>query len=182
MRKLVQVTGRMPWPRLKGCARLPREADLDPRVDLATVNAASVLSDNVLQAAAAASAARKGRLTGAKLLVAVARTQQCRALANVGSFTESVAACEEARAIYQTVGDWAGTARVLHTMAEVPLDQGNLESAQSLYEQALAIARRIGDVRGIARELGNLGFVFQEQGQWRRRSNFSENLWPRLER
>jgi serine/threonine protein kinase/tetratricopeptide (TPR) repeat protein/TolB-like protein len=157
---------------LERLRRLPREADLDPRVDLATVNAASVLSDNVLQAAAAASAARKGRLTGAKLLVAVARTQQCRALANVGSFTESVAACEEARAIYQTVGDWAGTARVLHTMAEVPLDQGNLESAQSLYEQALAIARRIGDVRGIARELGNLGFVFQEQGQWAKAEQF----------
>ena len=40
--------------------RLPREADFDPRVDLATVNAASLLSDNGLQASAAASAARRG--------------------------------------------------------------------------------------------------------------------------
>jgi serine/threonine protein kinase/tetratricopeptide (TPR) repeat protein/TolB-like protein len=157
---------------LEKLRKLPREADFDPRVDLATVNAASVLSDNTLQANAAASAARKGRLTGAKLLIAVARTQQCRALANVGRFAESAAACEEARAIYQAVGDWAGTARVLHTMAEAPLDQGDLESAQSLYAQALAIARRIGDELGIARELGNLGFVYQEQGQWAKAEQF----------
>jgi serine/threonine protein kinase/tetratricopeptide (TPR) repeat protein len=157
---------------LEKLRKLPREADFDPRVDLATVNAASVLSDNTLQANAAASAARKGQLTGAKLLIAVARTQQCRALANVGRFAESAAACEEARAIYQAVGDWAGTARVLHTMAEAPLDQGDLESAQSLYAQALAIARRIGDELGIARELGNLGFVYQEQGQWAKAEQF----------
>jgi serine/threonine protein kinase/tetratricopeptide (TPR) repeat protein len=150
---------------LEQLRRLPREADFDPRVDLATVNAASLLSDNALQASAAASAARKGRLTGAKLLVAAARVQQCRALANVGAAARSAPACDEARAIYQATGDWAGTARVLHTMAEVPLNQGDLESARALYEEALAIARRIGDQRGIARELGNLGVVSAAQGQ-----------------
>jgi tetratricopeptide (TPR) repeat protein len=157
---------------LEKLRRLPREADLDPRVDLATINAASVLSDNATQTSAADSAVRKGRLTGAKLLIAVARTQQCRALANIGRYAESTAACEEARTIYQSVGDLAGTARVLHTMAEVPLDQGNVVSAQSLYEQALAIARRVGDERGIARELGNLGFVFQAQGEWAQAEQF----------
>jgi serine/threonine protein kinase/tetratricopeptide (TPR) repeat protein len=150
---------------LQRLRRLPREADFDPRVDLATVNAASVLSDNTLQANAAVSAVRKGRLTGAKLLVAAARVQQCRALANVGDVANSGPACEEARAIYQAAGDWAGTARVLHTMAEVPLNRGELESAQTLYEEALAIARRVGDQRGIARELGNLGVVFAARGQ-----------------
>jgi tetratricopeptide (TPR) repeat protein len=50
-------------------------------------------------------------------------------------------------------------------MAEVPLNRGELESAQSLYEEALAIARRVGDQRGIARELGNLGVVFAARGQ-----------------
>ncbi len=157
---------------LEKLRKLPREADMDPRVDLAAVNAASLLSDNTLQANAAASAVRKGRSTGAKLLIALARTQQCRALANVGDFAMSVPACEEARAIYQAAGDMAGTARVLHAMAEVPLDQGDLESARSLYEQALAIARRIGDQRGIARELGNLGLIFQTQGEWAKAEQF----------
>jgi serine/threonine protein kinase/tetratricopeptide (TPR) repeat protein len=155
--------------------KLPREADLDPRVDLATVNAASLLSDNTLQANAAAAAVRKAKLTGARLLVAVARAQQCRALVNLGDFAKSAPACEEARAIYEAAGDWAGTARVLHTMAEAPLDQGNLELARALYEQALAIARRIGNERQIAAELGNLGTVFQMQGRWTKAEQFQQD-------
>jgi serine/threonine protein kinase/tetratricopeptide (TPR) repeat protein len=151
---------------LQKLRQLPREADLDPRVDLATVNAASLVSDNALEADAAVSAARKGRLTGAKLLIAAALVQQCRALANIGDVARSAPACEEARAIYQAAGDWAGTARVLHAMAEVPLNRGDLETARTLYEQALAIARRVGDQRGIARELGNLGVVFAARGQF----------------
>ena len=160
---------------LQKLRQLPREAELDPRVDLATVNAASLVSDNTLQADAADSAVRKGRLTGAKLLVAAARQQQCRALANVGDFAKSAPVCDEARAIFAAAGDWAGTARVLHAMAEAPLDQGDLDTAQTLYEQALAIARRIGDQRGIARELGNLGDIFQEQGQFATAEQFQRD-------
>jgi serine/threonine protein kinase/tetratricopeptide (TPR) repeat protein len=160
---------------LQKLRQLPREAELDPRIDLATVNAASLLSDNTLQANAADSAVRKGRLTGAKLLVAAARQQQCRALANVGDFARSAPACEEARAIFEAAGDWAGTARALHAMAEAPLDQGNLDTARTLYEQALAIARRIGDQRGIAMELGNLGDIFQEQGQFSMAEQFQRD-------
>ena len=160
---------------LQKLRQLPREAQLDPRIDLATVSAASVLSDNTLQADAAVSAARKGRLTGAKLLVAAALVLQCRALANIGEVTKSAPACEEARAIYQAAGDWAGTARVLHAMAEAPLNQGDLDTAQSLYEQALAIARRVGDQRGIARELGNLGVVFAARGQLAQATTFHQD-------
>jgi tetratricopeptide (TPR) repeat protein/TolB-like protein len=150
---------------LQKLRQVSREADLDPRVDLAVAGAASLASDNTLQASAAASAVHKGQLTRAKLLVAAARVLQCRALANVGSATESTPACEEARGIYESAGDWAGAARALHNMAELPLNQGSLQSAQSLYERALAMAQRTGDRRGIARELGNLGVVFEEQGQ-----------------
>lgn len=155
--------------------RLSRDADLDPRIDLALAYAASLASDNALQASTADSAARKARLTGARLLVADARSMQCRALANVGDVAGSARTCGEAREIYQAAGDWAGAARVLHAMAEVPLDQGDLDHAQSLYEEALAITRRIGDQRGIARELGNLGDVFQEQGQFAKAEQFQRD-------
>jgi serine/threonine protein kinase/tetratricopeptide (TPR) repeat protein len=151
---------------LQKLRRLPREAELDPRVDLAEANAASVLSDNALQAQAGDTAARKGVVTGARLLVAAARVAQCRALANMGDAAASNRACEEARSIYAATGDGAGTARMLHAMAELPLDQGDLDRAQSLFEEALAITRRIGDRRGMARELGNLGNVFEERGQF----------------
>ncbi len=157
---------------LQKLRRLPREEELDPRVDLAEANAASVLSDNALQAKAGETAARKGILTGARLLVAAARVMQCRALANMGDAATSTRACEEARSIYAATGDGAGSARMLHAMAEMPLDQGDLDRAQSLYEEALAITRRIGDRRGMARELGNLGNVFEERGQFDKAEQF----------
>ncbi len=157
---------------LQKLRRLPREAEFDPRVDLAEANAASVLSDNALQAKAGDAAARKGVLTGARLLVAAARVMQCRALANMGDAAASNRACEEARSIYAATGDGAGTARMLHAMAELPLDQGDLDRAQSLFEEALAITRRIGDRRGMARELGNLGNVFEERGQYDKAGQF----------
>ncbi len=157
---------------LQKLRRLPREAELDPRVDLAEANAASVLSDNALQAKAGDVAARKGVLTGARLLVAAARVMQCRALANMGDAVASNRACEEARSLYAATGDGAGTARMLHAMAEMPLDQGDLDRAQSLFEEALAITRRIGDRRGMARELGNLGNVFEERGQFDKAGQF----------
>jgi serine/threonine protein kinase/tetratricopeptide (TPR) repeat protein/TolB-like protein len=151
---------------LQRLRKVPREEDLDPRVDLALAQAASVVSDNTLQADIAASAARKAQLTGARLLVADARVLQCRALANLGRAAESTPACEEALTIYEATADWAGAGRALHNMAELPLNQGKLDVAQALYEQALAMARRTGDRRGIARELGNLGVLFNEQGRW----------------
>jgi serine/threonine protein kinase/tetratricopeptide (TPR) repeat protein/TolB-like protein len=157
---------------LQKLRRLPREAEIDPRVDLAEANAASVLSDNALQVKAGDTAARKGILTGARLLVAAARVMQCRALANMGDAAGSNRACEEARSIYAATGDGAGTARMLHAMAELPLDQGDLDRAQSLFEEALAITRRIGDRRGMARELGNLGNVFEERGQFDQAGQF----------
>jgi serine/threonine protein kinase/tetratricopeptide (TPR) repeat protein len=147
---------------------LSRESDLDPRIDLALAYAASLASDNALQASTAASAAGKAELTGAKLLVAAARSLQCRALANIGAAAESAAACKEARAIYEAAGDWSGAANTLHNMAELPLNQGDLQLAQSLYEKALAMVRRTGDGRGISRELVGLSVVSHARGQYER--------------
>ena len=158
--------------RLRG---LSAAAQADPRIDLAQAYAASAISDNSLQKIAAQSAADKAGTTGAKLLVAAARVLQCRALANVGSAAQSDAACEEARAIYEAVGDWAGAARALHNMAELPLNRGELRDAQALYARALVFARRVGDERGIARELGNLGVVFAAQGQFVKAEEFDED-------
>jgi tetratricopeptide (TPR) repeat protein len=160
---------------LQRLRKVPREEDLDPRVDLALARAASVVSDNALQADTAASAARKAQLTGARLLVADARVLQCRALTNLGRTEDSTPACEEALHIYEATADWAGAGRALHNMAELPLNQGKLDMAQTLYEQALAMARRTGDRRGIARELGNLGVLFGEQGRWAIAEEYAQN-------
>src|SRR3982074_872907 len=71
-------------------------------------------------------AAVKGDRGGARLLVARARNQECRALANLGENERAKPVCEEARRIFAEAGDQAGLARALHAMAEVPLNQGDL--------------------------------------------------------
>ena len=132
--------------------RLPGSGKDDPRIDLAQAAAAASLSDNQGAADAAERAVGKAASTGAKLLVARARAFQCRAFANLGQPKESNPVCKEACRIYQDAGDLAGVARTLHAMAEVPIDQGDLDQAKKLYEQALSITREIGDKHGEGRE------------------------------
>lgn len=66
--------------------------------------------------------------------------------------------------MFHQAGDLAGESTALHEMAEVPINQGDLEKAKKIYEQALALARQTGDKRAIARELGNIGLIYIQQG------------------
>jgi serine/threonine protein kinase/tetratricopeptide (TPR) repeat protein/TolB-like protein len=138
----------------------------DPRVDLGMSQAASSLGDSKLRQDAAEQAAIKADRQGALLLVARARNQQCRALANLGENERAKPICEEGRRIFAEAGDRAGLARTLHAMAEVPLNQGDLAMAGDLYRQALAIMREIGYQQGVASELMNLGVIAKKQGDF----------------
>ena len=140
------------------------EAKNDPRIDLAEVQAANLLSDNKRMVTAAGAAIQKSEASGARLLTGRALYSQCRAFANLGQFEDAKKACDRAEGIYKDSGDLAGEAQVLHAAAEAPLDQGNLPVATALYEQALSLARKIGDKRAIARELGNLGVIAAQEG------------------
>jgi eukaryotic-like serine/threonine-protein kinase len=144
--------------------RMPKQIREDPQIDLAQALAAHSLADDKNTVDAAERAAMEGASEGARLLVARARSLQCRALANLGQARESSAACEEARRIFQEAGDLAGVVAALHATAEVPLNQGDLEQAKKYYLEALSIARRIGFERGVAAELGNLALIYAEQG------------------
>ncbi|MGA8149524.1 MAG: protein kinase [Terriglobales bacterium] len=136
----------------------------DPQIDLGRTDAAAALGDDKLRRDAAESAAQKAKEQGAKLLVARARSSECRALANLGENEKAKTACEEARQIYTAAGDRSGLARTLHSMAEVPLNQDDLVTAEQLYRQALSITREIGDKQGTGRELVNLGVIFKKRG------------------
>lgn len=140
------------------------EAKNDPRIDLVEEQAAFLLSDNKRAITAADAAIRKSEASGARLLTARASLFQCRAFANLGQAQDAEKACDRARNIYQDSGDLGDEAQVLHAAAEVPLDDGNLSQAKTLYEQALALARRTDDKRAIARELGNLGVIAAQEG------------------
>jgi serine/threonine protein kinase/tetratricopeptide (TPR) repeat protein len=156
---------------LAALARLGAATD-DPRIDLARSDAASSLGDDKLYRDAAESTARKAGKQGARLLVARARSSECRAFANLGDNEKAAPVCEEARQIYSELGDRSGLARTLHSMAEIPIDQGNLVSAQKLYAEALSLARETGNQQAIGRELLGLGVVAKSQGDFVRALEF----------
>src|ERR1700723_122065 len=143
---------------------LSPEAKDDPRIDMAQAWADYSLSDNKGVVAAGDLAIKKATPLGAKLLIARARVFQCRALAALGKPQDATAACEEGRRMFHQAGDLAGESTALHEMAEVPINQGDLEKARRIYEQALAFARQTGDRRATARELGNIGLIYVQQG------------------
>jgi serine/threonine protein kinase/tetratricopeptide (TPR) repeat protein/TolB-like protein len=153
-------------------ARLgPAVAD-DPRIDLARSEAASSLGDDKLYRDAAENTAIKAGKQGERLLVARARSSECRAFANLGDNEKAVPVCEEARQIYSELGDRSGLARTLHSMAEIPIDQGKFDSARKLYQEALSIARETGNLQAIGRELLGLGVVAKNQGDFVRALEF----------
>ena len=137
----------------------------DPRIDLAVAEAAASLGDDRLRRDAAERAATKADRQGAKLLLARARTTECRALANLGDNDQANAACDQARRIFTDAGDREGLARAFHTSAEVPLNQGDLISAEKLYRQALSILQEIG-AQSTGSELNNLGLIYVKRGDF----------------
>ena len=154
---------------LKGSATLSAlgaQAKGDPRIDLARAAAAASLGDDRLRRDAAELAAQEAGERGATLLMARARTTECRALANLGENEKAQTTCEEARQIYTAAGDRGALAQTLHTMAEVPMNQGDFAAAGKLYSQALTITRAIGDEQGQARELINLGLISAKKGDF----------------
>src|SRR5208337_2451327 len=162
-----QIAGGRASDALKSIARLrglSAEAKEDPRVDLAEVWADYSLSDNKGVVAAADSAIKKASPLGARLAIARARVFQCRSLANLGQPRQATADGEEGRRIFHEAADLAGESGALHAMAEVPINQGDLEQARRLYEQALGLARQTGDKKATARELGNIGVIYMQQG------------------
>jgi serine/threonine protein kinase/tetratricopeptide (TPR) repeat protein len=165
----VETSGGRGKDALKGLATLSAsgaQAKGDPRIDLARAAAAASLGDDRLTRDAADLAAQEAGERGATLLVARARTRECRALANLGENERAQSTCEEARQIYAAAGDRGALAQTLHTMAEVPINQGDFAAAEKLYSQALTITRAIGDEQGQARELINLGLISAKKGDF----------------
>jgi eukaryotic-like serine/threonine-protein kinase len=165
----VETSGGRGKDALKGLATLDAsgtQAKGDPRIDLARAAAAASLGDERLRRDAAQLAAHEAGEQGATLLVARARTTECRALANLGENEKARTTCEEARQIYTAAGDRGALAQTLHTMAEVPINQGDFAAAEKLYSQALTITRAIGDEQGQARELINLGLISAKKGDF----------------
>lgn len=162
-----QIAGEHGTEALKSIARLrglSAETKEDPRIDMAEMWADYSLSNNKEVVVTADLAIKKAIPLRARLLIARARIFQCRALAGLGQPKQATADCEEGRQIFHEAGDLAGESGALHEMAEVPINQGDLDQARRLYEQALALARQTGDKHATGRELANIGVICMQQG------------------
>ena len=149
---------------LQTVRKMPPPLGDDPRIDLAEALAAESFADYQLQLAAARRAEDKGRLQGARLLVARALQHQCEAMSALGQLQESLEKCEQAQHTYAEVGDLHSLAQVL-TYAAIALDdRGDFINTRIKYDQALAIFRRVGDRAGTADGLNNVAILLGEQG------------------
>ncbi len=143
---------------------LPAPAVEDPRIDLARAQVAASLSDYQGVVEAASTAEKKGRALKARVLVAEALLTKGRALQRLGSNSAAVEALEEARAVFDTVGDRGKVAQALTSIAVLSKLEGNLTGAGGLYRKALAIHRETGNRKQMSRLLNNLAIVIMERG------------------
>ncbi len=143
---------------------LPRSAGDDPRIDLALAAAAYSLSDYQGAVTAAKRAESEGRALQAKVLVAEALHVKGRALQRLGRNADAASSLEEARAVFDAVGDRGKVAQALTSIALVSKLEGDLTGAEGLYRQALSIHRETGNRQQTSRLLNNLAIVIMERG------------------
>jgi len=137
----------------------------DGRLDLAESEAARAISDFHREQMAAAEAAKKGDLQGARLLVAKARLSEGWAWYRLGDPTQAASAAQEAKSIYTSTGDFRGVARALNNLGALALEKSDYAAAKRTYEEFLAVSRDTGDQQGQAMASINIGIVLELQGE-----------------
>jgi len=149
---------------LESLRRLPGELARDPRIDLQAAYTAGYLGDlkNTLEFANAA--ATKARARNSKLLLARSLYLRGDALGDLGETSEAITAAEQARQIYQELGDRNGVASALEIIGGARFHQGNLPDALEAYRNELEIVKQIGNERATASALNNIALVLRQEG------------------
>jgi predicted ATPase len=91
-----------------------------------------------------------------------------------GDYESAAALFEESLALWEELGDAAGTARSLLSMGTVAAEQGDQERAIALSERASELYGESGDKRGHALAISNLGGIALERGEYARAAALSE--------
>jgi len=136
----------------------------DPRIDLAEAKAAESLGDFQREQAAAERAAATAKTMGARYIQGIALLMQGWALDNLGQFKQALDVDEQAKRIFEGMGDRADLAWAEKNIADVYSDDGHLNDAVKAYQQALVIYRGVGNQTGMAVTLNNMAFVLKDQG------------------
>jgi eukaryotic-like serine/threonine-protein kinase len=119
----------------------------DPRIDLIQTTVAERAGDSRLALAAATRAAEKAQAEKATVLLARARIKEGTHLNRLNRTDEALEHLDEARRLFDAVGDKGGVADALRWSGGILIDRGQLEAAEAKLQEALAIAAPMHYVR-----------------------------------
>jgi predicted ATPase/DNA-binding CsgD family transcriptional regulator len=76
-----------------------------------------------------------------------------------GDYDRAAELCRASLAIFRELGDQAGAALALNTLANVAGDRGDYDAASGMYEESLGLRQALGDRSGVALALHNLAAI-----------------------
>jgi len=144
--------------------KLPPPQGQDLRIDVDEIMAANEASEYKRTMALAADLGEKAKQQGARYLVSKSLQFRCAALRNLGNPKGGIEMCREGQNLSAAIGDRAGEAASINTIANALYDLGDLAGARKMYEQAGAIYRAIGSKAGVAAATDNAASVISDQG------------------
>jgi predicted ATPase/DNA-binding SARP family transcriptional activator len=98
-----------------------------------------------------------------------------------GDYERAAELSEQSLALWEELGDAAGTAQSLLSLGTVAAEQGERERAIELSERAAKLYRESGDRRGHALAVSNLGGIALDQGESVRAAALSEQAYVLFE-
>jgi predicted ATPase/DNA-binding SARP family transcriptional activator len=98
-----------------------------------------------------------------------------------GDYEPAAALFEQSLALWEELGDVAGTARSLLSIGTVAAEQGDQERAIELSERAAVLYSESGDQRGHALAISNLGGIALERGEYAKAAKLSEEAYGLFE-
>ncbi|MBZ5598609.1 MAG: winged helix-turn-helix domain-containing protein [Acidobacteriia bacterium] len=144
--------------------KLPAPARDDARIDFAEEMNYIRLGQYTTARALALRTVDKTRASGFDVLLARALYLEAAILAPLGEGDKAIAAANEAKDIYNTVGDQWSLANALEYIAYVHTSSGEFDAAEKLDRQALAVDRAIGNKTGAAVDLTSIAAVLESRG------------------
>jgi non-specific serine/threonine protein kinase len=91
-----------------------------------------------------------------------------------GEYERARTLCRTSLVLFSELGDRAGVALALNTLANVAGDLGDYDAARRLYQESLATRREIGDSTGAALALHNLSAIASALGELTEAEAFDE--------
>jgi serine/threonine protein kinase/tetratricopeptide (TPR) repeat protein len=142
---------------LESLRKLPAPERDDPRIDGAEAFAATQVSNWQMAQMALERAIKKGNESGARLVVAEAlNLEGMEVFSKQGKPDQAMAALEQAREIYSSVGDPGLRASNLNAIAILVNEKGDFARAEKMYQEARDIDAQIGNDYALWDDLNNL--------------------------